>query len=171
MHVFLDFEASSLSKDSYPIEVGWVAEDGREAEYLIRPAPGWTEWDPLAEAVHGISRQTLLRKGIPHEIVCERLVALFGANEVYASSPSWDGKWLSMLLRAAGRPRHLLRLKDTDEIFVEAARKRMGPDADAAAVAELVAAARAVVDEQPATHRAAADARREWAIWRAVGGK
>lgn len=171
MRVFLDFEASSLGKDSYPIEVGWVTEDGREADYLIRPAPTWTEWDPLAEAMHGISREVLLRKGTPHEVVCDRLVELFADNVVYASSPSWDGKWLSVLLRAAGRPRHLLRLRDTEETFVEAARNRLGPRADENAVADAIAAARAAVDAQPATHRAIADARREWAIWRAVARK
>jgi hypothetical protein len=49
MHVFLDFEASSLAKDSYPIEVGWVFEGGTGAEsWLIRPAPDWTDWDPNA---------------------------------------------------------------------------------------------------------------------------
>ena len=40
MLVFLDFEASSLGKRSYPIEVGWVFEDGRSEAHLIRPAPG-----------------------------------------------------------------------------------------------------------------------------------
>ena len=45
MRVFLDFEASSLSKDSYPIEVGWAGEDGSTEAHLIRPAPDWTDWD------------------------------------------------------------------------------------------------------------------------------
>ena len=38
MIVFLDFEASSLSDDSYPIEVGWAGEDGSTEQHLIRPA-------------------------------------------------------------------------------------------------------------------------------------
>lgn len=40
MIVFLDFEVSSLSERSYPIEAGWVFEDGRGEARLIRPAPG-----------------------------------------------------------------------------------------------------------------------------------
>ena len=40
MLVFLDFEASSLAKRGYPIEVAWVFEDGRAESHLIRPAPG-----------------------------------------------------------------------------------------------------------------------------------
>jgi hypothetical protein len=168
MRVFLDFEASSLGKQSYPIEVGWVFEDGREGDCLIRPAPGWTEWDPEAEAMHGISRETLLAQGTPHDVVCERLVQLFEGNVVYASSPPWDGKWLSMLLRAAGRPRHLLRLRDSEEAFAQAARMRLGPDADEAAVEEAIVLARVSAAAQTVTHRALADARQEWAIWREV---
>lgn len=168
MRVFVDFEASSLSNHSYPIEVGWVFEDGREEDYLIRPAPAWIEWDAAAEAVHGISRESLLREGTPHELVCDRLVAALSAHTIFASSPPWDGRWLSMLLRAAGRPRHLLRLKDSEEAFAEAARLRLGPAGDDEAVAETIAAARAVVERAPTAHRALADARREFEIWKAV---
>jgi len=39
MIVFVDFEASSLSKQSFPIEVGWIFEDERSFSFLIRPAP------------------------------------------------------------------------------------------------------------------------------------
>jgi len=49
--------------------------------------------------------------------------------------------------------------------FLEAAR---GQTRDATAAANLVAAARAKIDAQPVGHRAEADARREWAIWRAI---
>ena len=40
MNVFLDFEASSLSDHSYPIEIAWVFEDGRSQSHMIAPAPG-----------------------------------------------------------------------------------------------------------------------------------
>jgi len=162
MHIFLDFEASSLSKQSYPIEVGWVSEGGSEEGYLIKPAPGWTEWDATAEAVHGISREQLEREGTAHDMVCTRLVEVFEGNVVYASAPSWDGHWLSMLLRAAGRPRHLLRLKDSQTVFLEAATARGGP------TAERIARARQVIETGPVAHRAVADARREWSIWREI---
>ena len=162
MHIFLDFEASSLNKQSYPIEVGWVFEDGTGEGYLIKPALGWTEWDAAAEAVHGIAREQLEREGTAHNAVCARLVEVFEGNTIYASAPSWDGHWLSMLLRAAGRPRHLLRLKDSETVFTEAAAARGGP------VAERIARARQVIAAGPVAHRAVADARREWSIWRAI---
>ena len=162
MHIFLDFEASSLNKQSYPIEVGWVFEDGSSEGYLIRPAPGWTEWDASAQAIHGISREQLEREGIAHDVVCARLVEIFAGNVVYASAPSWDGHWLSMLLRAAGQPRHLVRLRDSEEAFMGAASARTGSAAD------RVARARRVIEAGPVAHRAIADARREWSIWREI---
>ncbi|MDB5529209.1 MAG: transcriptional regulator [Devosia sp.] len=162
MHVFLDFEASSLNKQSYPIEVGWVLEDGTEEGHLIRPAPNWTDWDDTAQAVHGISREQLEQDGEEHDVVCARLVQVFAGNVVYASAPSWDGHWLSMLLRAAGRPRHLLRLKDTEEAFVATASQHAG----AKLVTERIAAARERANALPVAHRAVDDARREWSIWR-----
>ncbi len=163
-YIFLDFEASSLSKQSYPVEVGWVGENGSGEAHLIRPAPGWTEWDDRAAAVHGISREQLEREGEPHEAVCARLLTVFEGNDVLASAPSWDGHWLSMLLRAAGHPRHLVRLQDSDVAFAAAAAPQGGDIA-----ARIEAAKQAAL---PAGHRALADAKREWAIWRAlVGGR
>ncbi|MBK8082894.1 MAG: transcriptional regulator [Devosia sp.] len=162
MLVFLDFEASSLSKFSYPVEVGWVFEDGLGESHLIRPAPAWTEWDAAAEATHGISRDLLERDGLPVERVCDKVVRLFDDNRVFASAPSWDGHWLSMLLRAAGRPRHLVRLMGTEVAFLEAAHDAAGDAAD------TIAAARREVEVLPVVHRALADARREREIWLAV---
>lgn len=163
MRIFLDFEASSLSKKSYPIEVGWVDETGEGGSSLIRPAPGWQDWDASAEAVHGLTREQLLAEGEDHNLVCERLIALWQGNAVFASAPSWDGHWLSMLLRAAGHPRHLIRLRDSQEAFDEAvlARGLTGHDAETA-----IAAARQAAESGGIAHRAAEDARREWRVWK-----
>jgi hypothetical protein len=167
MRIFLDFEASSLGKKSYPIEVGWVDENGEGQACLIRPASSWHDWDPAAEAVHGISRDHLLSDGESHEVVCARLIALWPGNTVYASAPSWDGHWLSMLLRAAGHPRHLVRLRDTQEVFDEALASRGlgGTDAE-----EAIKAARLAAEAGGLAHRALADARREWQIWKSLAG-
>lgn len=170
MRVFLDFEASSLNRDCYPVEVGWVFEDGRGEGHLIRPAPGWVDWDPAAAAMHGLTREKLLADGEPVAGVAARLVAQLRGHELFASAPSWDGHWLSLLLRAGGFPRHLLRLGDTEQVFAEAARARLGPEASDSAVAGLVSRVRAEADRWPHAHRALADAEREWAIVRAIAG-
>lgn len=168
MRVFMDFEASSLGKDSFPVEVAWVFEDGRAESYLIRPASDWTDWDDEAEAIHGISRAQLEAQGTPHDAVCSRLIAAVADDIIYASSPSWDGHWLSMLLRASGHPRHLLRLSDSEEAFAEAARVRLGEDAHEMELVQLIAEAHNTVADQPVAHRALEDARREHAIWQAI---
>jgi hypothetical protein len=165
MFVFLDFEASSLSKASYPVEVGWVYEHGSGESHLIRPAPGWTEWDESAAAVHGITREQLEHEGQPHELICAKLISLAASHTLTASAPSWDGHWLSMLLRASGQPRHLIRLTDTDEAFLAAARKRGG---DTSTTRAIVDAARTRAEAAPVAHRALPDAQREWSIWRMI---
>ncbi len=127
MLVFLDFEASSLAKQSYPIEVAWVFADGRSETHLIRPAPSWTDWHEDAEAIHHISRSTLLSAGEPHDVVAQRMIDVLSGHDLLASAPSWDGKWLSVLLRGAGLGRRALRLRDTDDAIDEDARMILAP--------------------------------------------
>lgn len=171
MLVFLDFEASSLSEQSYPVEVAWVFEDGREEAHLIRPAPAWVDWDPVAEAIHGIDRATLERDGTPHDIVAQRMVAGLSGHDLRASAPSWDGKWMSKLLRAAGLPRRSLRLADSDDALLDVAREGLRVTVPAmqleATAGALVAQVKAHLCSPPA-HRALADARAEHALWLAV---
>jgi len=172
MRAFLDFEASSLAKQSYPIEVAWVFEDGCSESHLIRPLPAWTDWDVRAEAIHGIARATLEADGEPVDAVARRLLDALGGHVVYASSPSWDGKWLSVLLRAGGLPRHALRLRDTDDAQHESALEVIGAslsadEANSAAI-KLAADVRAEQADAPIAHRALADAEHERQIWLAV---
>ena len=168
MKVFLDFEASSLSDRSYPVEVAWVFQDGRSESHLIRPATEWTDWDDEAEAIHGITRERLVSEGQPHDDVAARMVEALGGHDLFASAPSWDGKWLSVLLRGAGLPRHELRLRDTDEALRATAveilqvvlpRARLDIEAHA-----LVVAANAGKQPHPA-HRALPDAQGEYETW------
>lgn len=172
MRVFLDFEASSLADRSYPIEVGWAGEDGWRETHLIRPAPAWTDWDPAAEAIHALPRARLVAEGEPHEAVARRALEALQPHEVFVSAPSWDGKWMSVLLRAAGLPRHALRLKDSDLAFRQAVTEALAawlaePELTALA-SELIATARLGVEAGPPRHRALADAEAELAVWREV---
>lgn len=175
--VFLDFEASSLAKRGYPIEVAWVFADaryGQEETHLIRPAPKWTDWDPEAEAVHGISRDTLAGKGEPFDRVAARMVEVLGGHTLLASAPSWDGKWLSALLRTAGWPRHTLRLGSTAAAR-RACVEQLLKDAQwpSASMAEAI---NAVLENEQnlrpvggTAHRALPDAQAERARWLAAG--
>lgn len=172
MLVFLDFEASSLAKNSYPIEVAWVFEDGRSEAHLIRPAPDWTDWDARAEALHRLDREWLEREGTPHDVVARRMVETLGGHDLLASAPSWDGKWLSLLLRTAGLPRHSLRLRDSDDAQRETAttilRDRIAADQLEASVGNLVALTEFRGGDDQPVHRALADAEEERRRWLAV---
>jgi hypothetical protein len=171
MHVFIDFEASSLAKQSYPIEVAWVFEDGTAETHLIRPAADWTDWDESAAAVHGITRAELLASGAPHADLARHMLATLSGHALFASSPSWDGKWLSVLLRAAGLPRHALRLNDTDDAQLQAALAGLGKawlEPQLMARAEALIARVRAADTGPIAHRALPDAWHERDLWRAV---
>jgi hypothetical protein len=172
MLAFLDFEASSLSKRSYPIEVAWVFEDGASEAHLIRPAPGWTEWDEGAASIHHIDRALLEREGAAHDWVARRMVETLTGHDLRASAPSWDGKWLSVLLRAAGLPRHALRLSDSDDAHLEAAKAMLRgavPEEDLDEMAGNFAALAEIREAgHPPAHRALPDALEEWEKWLAV---
>jgi hypothetical protein len=170
MRVFLDFEASSLRKNGYPVEVGWVFEDGVSESHLIRPAPGWSDWDAGAEAIHGLARATLEAEGTAHDAVARRMVDALDGHALYASAPSWDGKWLSLLLRSAGVPRHALRLKDTEEAQYESAAEILAPLVPEreleGRVRAIMAAVREAGEARLVRHRAVADAEEELLRWR-----
>ncbi|MFA9462415.1 hypothetical protein [Thiohalorhabdus methylotrophus] len=75
---FLDCEASSLDEwHSYPIEVAWGSvTTGTIHSYLIGPTgmADWTDWDPAAQDVHGLSRALLAEHGLPPRQVAEEVV-------------------------------------------------------------------------------------------------
>ncbi len=170
MRVFIDFEASSLSDNSYPIEVGWVFEDGREEDHLIRPAEGWTDWSAKAETIHGIPRASLVAEGEPHDAVARRMIDALSGHDLLASAPSWDGKWLSVLLRAAGLPRHALRLHSSKLALEEQAARLLPDDVAKAERSTRSQALLKVIasDMGNPAHRALADARAELDRWLAV---
>jgi hypothetical protein len=168
---FLDFEASSLGKDGYPIEVAWVLSTGEEESHLIRPDPTWTDWDLKSETIHGLSRDRLHADGAPVTDVARRMMSVLTGYALYATAPSWDGKWLSRLLRAAGLPRHALRLEDTETVHRQTVHDvlldmRVPADLRDGFLGKVLSQAQRKDDELgPAEHRALADARREQRLW------
>lgn len=168
---FLDFEASSLGKHGYPIEVAWVLSTGEEESHLIRPDPTWTDWDLKAETIHGLSQERLYAEGAPVTDVAERMMSALAGHALYATAPSWDGKWLSRLLRAAGIPRHALRLQDTEAVHRQTIHEvLLGMSVPAGLhdgiMKKVLSQAQRKDDELgPAEHRALADARREQRLW------
>lgn len=190
MIYFLDFEASSLMKGSFPIEVGWVDEKGQAESYLIRPAPEWLtlddgrpEWSPESERLHGIPVAALLAEGVDHGRVARRAEEVLGRLQAVAFSdnPHSDGYWLDMLLRACG-VRRAVPVTDVRLLYGWACRPLRdllllgdGPGRERAEerirnlAAEIVARAEEAEALRPRVHhRALPDAESLWRTWKAV---
>jgi hypothetical protein len=152
--------------------VAWVFEDGASESHLIRPAPAWTDWDEQAEAIHHIPRDLLVAEGRAHDWVAQRMIEQLQGHDLLATAPSWDGKWLSVLLRSADLPRHSLRLRDSDEALRECAisilTPTVRPDALAQTVENLLVLTEARDRRRPPAHRALADAQQEHDRWRVL---
>jgi hypothetical protein len=108
----LDLEASALGSGSYPIEVGVALVRGSTrtiatGSALIRPDAAWLRdglWSGASEAVHGISQDYAIRKGLPPRHVCDWLNNLLGSKTIIATdAPRYDQDWLDTLFQAAGR--------------------------------------------------------------------
>lgn len=143
----LDVEASGFGAGSYPIEVGFVAPDGRAVCTLIRPEPDWTHWDSRAERIHQVRREQLLAHGRAAVDVAALLNRELAGREVYSDSWAHDYVWLARLFDAAGlSPR--FRLRDLRELLDEFEQSRFD-------------AARAEVQSRATQqrHRASTDAR------------
>jgi DNA polymerase III epsilon subunit-like protein len=155
--VFLDFEASSLSDHSYPIEIGcaWIQDDRVvQRASLIRPDPTWTpDWSSESACVHGIRRDALA-DAEPAESVARRFATLLAGRTIISDAPEFDGRWLGQLLDLLPRPTSL-RVVDFDGIVHVV----MSHEAQRAAYASLARAA--------SPHRAGGDAARLATAWRA----
>jgi len=153
--VFVDFEASSLSSRSYPIEVGcaWITDDHvvRVAD-LIRPDPTWPrDWSAESAAVHGIRRRELAHAE-PAVSAARRYGALLTGPTIVSDAPEFDAHWLGRLLELLPEP-PIVRLVDFDHLVHVA----MSYEAQRAVYDHLAGAS--------SSHRAGDDAARLATAW------
>lgn len=99
----LDVEASGFGRGSYPVEVGYVLEDGDSQCMLVRPAPDWNHWSPAAEGLHHIRRADLLEYGLPTAVVADALNDHLRGRTLYTDAWGHDYSWLARLYDDAGR--------------------------------------------------------------------
>lgn len=97
----LDIEASGFGRDSYPIEIGFVLPDGGGYCTLVRPEANWTHWDPQAQQLHGITRDTLLRHGRAARDIARHMNQTLRGQTVYSDGWANDYSWLGALFDAA----------------------------------------------------------------------
>ncbi|MCG5493101.1 hypothetical protein [Ectothiorhodospira variabilis] len=97
---FLDFEASSLTRGSYPVQVAWSDGAGRLECWLIRPAPEWNDWCDQAEEMHGISRDMIEEVGCDITWLCRRMNRALAGKVVFTDGVHLDRFWLQRLFVA-----------------------------------------------------------------------
>jgi len=145
---------------------------------------GCPGWSPEAEAVHGVSLETLVRVGTPIERVAARAAeVLFAPGAVgFSDAAGWDAQWLDSLLDYGGVPGRI-GLFSVVEAYREACRPLLGllPPPGTRdrwkaeqrvrdLATELIARARKQEALRPRTrHRAFQDADSLWRTWRSVG--
>jgi len=102
MLTIVDFEASGLEKESYPIQVAWNSGDHVES-HLINPesTAGWTWWSGEAELIHGIPRQFLVDHGSDVIDVVAIMRQQLSGRQIYSDAVSYDAFWCRRLFEAA----------------------------------------------------------------------
>jgi hypothetical protein len=107
--IIIDFEASSLNMESYPIEVGMAVAMNLSGSVgvwssLIIPDPEWVQggdWEPASQQIHGIARESLAGGSHPVEIAetLNRVIEPHG--QAWCDGGRYDGHWLKTLFLAA----------------------------------------------------------------------
>jgi len=122
--IAIDFEASSLEQDGYPIEVGvaaWFAPDQPVLGWstLIRPTWDWTSnghWSVASAKVHGIRGGDLVAHGREPGIIAATLNEVVGAGAVaWCDGGPYDAHWLTALFKA-GKVQPAFTLGDWDRL-------------------------------------------------------
>jgi DNA polymerase-3 subunit epsilon len=100
--IFIDFEASSLDIDSWPIEIGLtIIQDGKLHTWwsLIKPEADWPEraWSWESAQIHGIPRQDL-NTAPPAADVGREFLDRIGQRHIVSDAPGYDWNWACRLL-------------------------------------------------------------------------
>ena len=97
---FLDVEASSLGKKSYPIEIAWSDNFGSIESYLINPycVSHWDDWSFSSQQIHGISRKQCREEGVSPSFICDRMSESIQLGEaIFADGGAFDTNWINVV--------------------------------------------------------------------------
>lgn len=119
--IVIDFEASGLSPESYPIEFAAYDLETEKTltSFLIKPAENWKHWDNYAEvSIHHISKETLNEKGISVDKACGELINLFESSDkpIISDAPKYDQFWMDVLFEGNGEDNPYL-VKGVEQIL------------------------------------------------------
>ena len=122
--IFLDFEASSLDPEGWPIEIGLSWIEGEEVETearLIAPHEDWpmSAWSEKSAAVHHISLDLLRAEGAPAAEVAGWYLQMTEGASVVSDAPEFEQRWLRRLLETlpgVDIQGQLARIEDMHEV-------------------------------------------------------
>jgi len=104
--ICIDFEASGLAANCYPIEVTFTEVETQKIHvWLIKPAPEWLIhglWMHDAEEIHGLSLDYVRENGVPATEIAEQITRACSNCQVLSDNPFYDNKWLNDLYRVSG---------------------------------------------------------------------
>jgi len=102
---FIDFEASSLNPDSYPIEVAWSNQDGTRKSHLINPysVKEWRDWSTSSQSIHGLSRNRLSQEGKPALWVANHMNEDLKGKVLLTNCVEYDLDWCQKLFKSTGQ--------------------------------------------------------------------
>lgn len=104
--LFLDCEASSLSPDSFPIEIAWNNSEGMIESYLInifRYPNEYDDWSKDAQSLHGITKQYLAEKGKEPQFVVDQMEQRLNGKVLLTDAPDWDSFWIRRLYESVNK--------------------------------------------------------------------
>jgi len=105
---YIDFEASSLSPGSWPIEIGmaWIEGGGVQSwSSLIQPDPSWDmeDWSQSSAIIHNISLEELRAAPTAVEVAEEVRTRLIGKTPI-SDNPEFEARWMRKLLKLIEAP-------------------------------------------------------------------
>lgn len=105
---YIDFEASSLSAESWPIEIGiaWIeGADVQSWSTLIRPDASWDleDWSAQSAKVHNIPYEEVMAAPRAIDVAHEVKARLEGKTPV-SDNPEFETRWMDKLLKLTDAP-------------------------------------------------------------------
>ena len=102
MITVIDFEASGLESDSYPIQVAWNIGEEVHAHFISPDfVPAWQGWSVVSEGVHGLSREFLREHGEHPNDVAKVMNTSLKDAVIYSDAVPYDRNWCQRLFDAS----------------------------------------------------------------------
>lgn len=100
--IFVDFEASSLEPESWPVEIGlsWIEDQTVKSwSSLIRPDPAWSmeAWSDVSAEIHGIPLEDLHVAPSARDVAKEFIVLKSG-KILLSDAPEFESRWATRLV-------------------------------------------------------------------------